>query len=121
MIQEIDTERLKDDARGSCCREAYQIVYRNSVVRIGAGARVADDEGLLLFIDVTVNLCANGPKVNTSTLERSISFTKELKALDYELDCQEGQINCEKTIPEDQMNQEFKMLKKVLKELEIGD
>ena len=119
MVGKVDIKKLKADAVNSCCKESYLVLEKNSTFRIGAGARVGDDSDILLFIDVSINLCPGNSNLNTSVLEKGILLAKKLKGLNYELDCQDGQINCEKEISGNELNTEYDSIIEILDELKI--
>ena len=119
MSKSIDINRLKDDAKESCCRESYVILEQNMVFRIGAGAKINDDDKCDFFIDMTINLCPGSSLLNTGVLENSIALAKELKALDFELNCQEGQVICEKSLKGAEMNLTYENLMKIIEKLNL--
>ena len=117
MSKNIDINRLKDDAKKSCCRESYIILEQSAILRIGAGAKLNDDGKCEFFIDMTINLCPGSSLLNTQILEKSIALAKELKAIDFELNCQEGLVICEKSLKGAEMNLAFEKLMKIIDEL----
>ena len=120
MIRELDINKLRDDAKKSCCRESYLILEKNMVFRIGAGAKFNGDDKCEFFLDVTINLCPGTSLMNTGVLEKSIALAKEFKAMGFELNCQEGQVMCEKSLKGAEMNLALENLIKVIEELGLA-
>ena len=75
---------------------------------------------LCLVLDISINLCPGGTNLSTSQLDRNISLAKELKELNYVLDCLEGNINCEKVVEEKRLNEELKAVEYILNKLDIN-
>ena len=120
MSKNIDINRLKDDAKKSCCMESYIILEQSAVFRIGAGAKLNDGGKCDFFLDMTINLCPGSSLLNTQILEKSIALAKELKAMNFELNCQEGQIICEKSLKGAEMNLAFEKLIDVINKLGLN-
>ena len=119
MKDRIDVEKLKEDASNSCCKESYFVIERNSVLRIGAGARVNEDGTCLLFIEISLNLCPGKSVLNTVSLEKSVQLAKVLKDRGYEITCHEGQINFEKVLSETEINKEYEQIRIIIDEANI--
>ena len=120
MVETIDIKRLKTAALESCCRESYLVLLKCPLYRIGAGARLDGSKDYILSIDISINLCPGNSHTNTSTLEKGIMFAKGLKELGYEMNCLEGQINCEISVTEIEMNLEYKKILALLEELDMS-
>jgi len=117
MNKKIDVNMLRNDAKKSCCRESYVILEKNQVFSIGAGAILNGENKCDFFLDITINLCSGSSLLNNGAIEKGIALAKELKARDYELDCQEGQVISEKSFKGAELNQAFEKLMNLIEEL----
>ncbi len=107
MRDKIDVEKLKSDAQNSCCKESFIVLERTPIIRIGAGARIGDDDVCLLFIDISLKLCPGKSIFSTVDLEKGVQLAKSLREIGYDISCDEGQINFEKSVYADDMNSEY--------------
>ena len=119
MVRKIDVNKLKADAKKSCCNESYMVLERNQIVKIGVGAKFGGGDKCDFFLDITINLCPGTHLLNTKLLEKSIALAKELKILGYELDCQEGQVISERAFKGAELNPAFEALMEIFKELDL--
>ncbi|MCK5310109.1 MAG: hypothetical protein KAJ33_06760 [Thermoplasmata archaeon] len=119
MVQTIDVNRLMADAKKSCCSESYIVLERNQIVKIGIGAKFIGNDKYDLTLDITINLCPGTSLMNTKLLEKSIALARELKALGYELDCQDGQVISERAFKAAELNPAYQKIVKIFEELDL--
>ena len=119
MVRKIDINKLKDDAKKSCCNESYVVLERSQIVKLGAGAKFNGNDNYEFFLDIAINLCPGSSLLNTRLLEKSIALAKNLKDQDYELDCQDGQVISERSFKEAELNPAYGKLMEIFEELDL--
>jgi hypothetical protein len=92
-MKNIDVPSLLEEARISEHSESYMVLEKNEDIRIGAVARTTPEETPALFLEVDVVLNP-GEAVDLDTLNRKITFLKELVARGYVMSCQDGSTIC---------------------------
>jgi hypothetical protein len=94
----IDTEKLLKEAQAAEHKEAYKLIARNEIFRVGVGARINSLEELLFFVEVNLKLSTNSNQVNLHIIEKTLEYLKMLQARGYTLTYQDGNcVSCEKT------------------------
>jgi len=111
----IDMKELGRKAESSEHDESYETIEKNEHFKIGAGARLIQNERTY-FIEVIIKLCEEGKKVDLVNLDDKIEVVKELKEIDFSPKCEDhNTICCEKEIQEDEFDETLKRVKISLK------
>ncbi len=92
-MKNIYVPSLLEEARISEHSESYMILEKNEDIRTGAVARTTPEETPALFLEVAVVLNP-GETVDLDTLNRKITFLKELEARGHVMSCQDGSTIC---------------------------
>jgi hypothetical protein len=114
-INSINTEALTQDAKASEHKEAFSMLEKNQVYRIGVGARADSTDATSFFMEVLINLTMETCKVNILRLEKTLNCLKMLQARGYSLTFEGGNcISCEKKFVQ-HPDKEYATIKTTLK------
>lgn len=104
---EIDVEGLAREAKSSEYNEAYQKMWEQDRIRIGAGARFTTQDGTAFFIEVVVPIYSS-PQVDLEAVERKLEILRRLEEEGFLLDCQDDMsFSCELLTRKDDVENEY--------------
>jgi hypothetical protein len=93
----INSEKLLKEAQAAEHKEAYQLLERNEIFRVGVGARANTLEEPPFFVEVNIKLSKESGEVDLHKLSKTIECLKSLQAKGFSLTYQDGTcISCEK-------------------------
>jgi hypothetical protein len=111
-----DPEALMAEAKASCDKEAYHIIEKTKIYRIGVGANADSANSTPFFVEVTICLATETSDVDLPRLERTLRCLRTLKERGYHLTYQDGNsILCEAAKTALNMNQECVAVKSLMK------
>jgi hypothetical protein len=103
------------EAKNSKDKEAYKLLEKNQVYRIGVGARVDSPAPSTFFIEVIIKLSTENAEVDLLHLKGILTSLEELQKKGYALTFQDdNSISCEKTVPIHEISQEHTAVKLII-------
>ncbi len=91
----IDVEGLARKAKSSEHNEAYQKMWEQDRIRIGAGARFTTQDGTAFFIEVVVPIYS-GSQVDLEAVEGKLEILRRLEEEGFSLNCHDDMsFSCE--------------------------
>lgn len=109
----IDAEALLKEAKESAQGESYAILEKGHNYRLGVGVRIDPSGKPSFFLEVLTYICTSPFDIHD--LEMRLTFIKELGAMGYTLDCQDGNcISAEATITRRNLESERRAVKAVM-------
>ena len=111
----VDTKALMEEAKTSRDKEAYKLLEKTPLYRIGVGARVDSSNPPSFFIEVIVKLSKENGEVNLVHLEKTLRLLKALQKNGYSLTYQDdASISCETTRSINKISQEYAAAKSLM-------
>lgn len=115
QIKQIDTKALIEEAKTSRDKEAYKLLEKAQLYRIGVGARTNSSNSPSFFIEVIVKLSTENGEVNLSRLDKILRLLKALQTRGYSLTYQDdNSISCETTTSIHEISQEYEAAKSII-------
>lgn len=110
--KQINTEALIQAAKTSEHKEAYKLLEKTQLFRVGVGVNVDSSDHSSFFIEITISLCSNSSEVDLQRLENILSVLRTLKTREYSMTYQDGNcISCEKNLTADNLLREYEAAK----------
>jgi hypothetical protein len=110
----IDTKVLIEEAKTSRDKEAYKLLEKTPLYRIGVGARSGSPDPLF-FIELIVKLSTENGEVNLQRLEKTLCSLKALQKRGYSLTYQDdNSISCEITTSIREIFKEYTAAKSII-------
>jgi len=111
----IDTKALMEEAKDSRDKEAYKLLEKSPLYRIGVGARTDSPNPHSFFIEVIVKLSTENGEVSLLRLQETLHILKELRKRGYSLTYQDdNSISCEIATSIHEISQECETVKSLL-------
>ncbi len=112
----IETEKLLAEAKAAKHKEAYALLERNEVFRVGVGTRADSLQEPFFFVEVNIRLSKESGEVDTLKLSKTLKCLKLLQAKGYSLTYQDGIcISCEKATDTQNLTEECNAVISLLK------
>lgn len=109
----IDAEALLKEAQTDEHREAYKLLLRTRIYRIGVGAR-ADPPTPAFFVEIIISLSPDSNEVDLTHLEKTLNCLKTLQAQKYTLTYQDGNCIAAENITTQNLTAEYTKAKTLL-------
>lgn len=113
----IDAQALTDAAKDSEHGESYVVLQGSRDDKIAVGGRIAASDQLTFFMEIVVCLCPDPSDVDLEQMQKKIMFVKKLESRGYSLNCGEGNISCERTLTEDDLDEEYEAVSSIIERL----
>jgi hypothetical protein len=111
----VDTKALMEEAKTSRDKEAYKLLEKSPLYRIGVGARTDSPNPPSFFTEVIVKLSTENGEVNLPRLEKTLHLLKALQKRGYSLTYQDdNSISCEKTTSVHEISQESEVARAII-------
>ncbi len=93
----LNPEKLLKEAKAAEHKEAYQLMEKNEIFRLGVGARANTLEEPPFFVEVNIKLSEESGEVDLLKLSKTLKCLESLQEKGYSLTYQDGTcISCEK-------------------------
>ena len=93
----LDPQKLIEEAKTTEHKEAYRIVEKNEIFRVGVGARANALEDPTFFVEVNLKLSPESGEVDIPRLEKMLQCLRTMQTRGYTLTYQDDTcISCEK-------------------------
>jgi hypothetical protein len=111
----VDTKALMEAAKDSRDKEAYKLLEKSPLYRIGVGARTNSPNLPSFFIEVIVRLSTENGEVSLPRLQKTLHMLKELQKRGYSLTYQDdNSISCEIATSIHEISQECETAKSLV-------
>ncbi len=94
--------RAINEARASPAHESYSVFLKKGGVQGAVVARLRGRQ-VCLFLEVTVEICWRGPRVDLGAMRSAVSLLEALSSRGYVMECREGLVVCERSVEEKEM------------------
>jgi hypothetical protein len=114
----VNTKALIEEAKTNKYKEAYNLLEKTQIYRIGVGARGNSPSPPSFFIEVIIKLSTESGNVNLQHLKKILTSLEAMQKEGYSLTYQDdNSISCEKTISADKILQEHDAAKTILNDI----
>jgi len=121
QLGRIDLHALVTDAEASDHGEAYRVLERSAIYRIGVGARLPPSGPTVFFIEVLVHACQDA-EVDLRLLEQALRFFEALKARGYSLRWEDdASVSGEIVVSPQTLASEYEALSSQIKQVFLDD
>ncbi|MCD1293528.1 hypothetical protein CUJ83_00770 [Methanocella sp. CWC-04] len=98
--------------------ESYRIIHNSPHYRIGYGTTTVGENLFSFFVEVTLTLFNERPRVNIQTLEKDLMIIKELHRRGYTLNCHDDAcISAELIVSPQKIKSEYEDVKTLIEDI----